>query len=286
MASLPFYQIDVFTDQPFRGNPVAVILDADGLSEAHMQRIANWTNLSETTFVCRPEHAEADYRLRIFTPQSELPFAGHPTLGSAYALELSGRQPRQLGQWVQECGKRLVTIRSRPGGIFLALPEPALVDPEAALLKRVAHALGVDRTDVGAAAQVDVGAVWLTVQLSTAAQVKALQPDFGKLAELSEGITGVTVFGLQAPGAESDMEVRSFAPAHGIPEDPVCGSGNGCVAALVRRDKLWAEPRYIASQGRALGRDGKVQVEFEAGPAPMIWLGGQTLACVLGRIEV
>ena len=299
---LAFQQVDVFTAVPFKGNPVAVVLDAAGLSSEQMQTIAAWTNLSETTFVCpASDPARADYRLRIFTPRAELPFAGHPTIGSAHAVLRHGHVPRRAGRLVQECGKGLVEIRVEGERLFLALPVPAFTAPAPEARAAAAAALGVPAGDVLHAAVVDVGAVWFTVQLRDAAQVAKLAPDMGALIALSEPhageamvsrapITGLTVFGFHADGATAaiggaraaDIEVRSFAPAQGVPEDPVCGSGNGCVAALIRRERLLAANRYVATQGRCLGRDGAVEVRFEDGA---IWLGGHAVTCVEGTLE-
>jgi PhzF family phenazine biosynthesis protein len=287
---LPFQQVDVFTAVPFKGNPVAVVLDGAGLSTQRMQAIAAWTNLSETTFVCAASDPDADYRLRIFTPRAELPFAGHPTIGSAHAVLRHGRVPRRQGRLVQECGKGLVEIRIEGERLFLGLPVPAFTAPAPEERAAAAAALGVPAGDVLHAAIVDVGAVWFTVQLRDAAQVAKLAPDMGAVAALSHApITGLNVFGFHADGASpasggapaADVEVRSFAPAQGIPEDPVCGSGNGCVAALIRRERLLAADRYVATQGRCLGRDGAVEVRFEDGA---IWLGGHAVTCVEGTL--
>lgn len=284
MTRLAFQQVDVFTKVPFKGNPVAVVLDGDALSAEAMQAIASWTNLSETTFVCAPTDPRADYRLRIFTPQRELPFAGHPTIGSARAVLRHGREPKTPGGLVQECGQGLVDIAIDGERLLLRLPEPsfrALADEQ---LGRVADALGAALADVRRAAVIDVGPVWLTIQLGSAAAVLALRPDMTRLVAASpSGITGINVFGFHAPGADSALEVRSFAPAHGIAEDPVCGSGNGCVAALVRRDHLVSADGYVASQGRRLGRDGRVTVQF-AGDA--IWLGGHAVPCIEGSLTI
>jgi PhzF family phenazine biosynthesis protein len=284
MKTRAFQQVDVFTAVPFKGNPVAVVLDGDGLATDEMQAIARWTNLSETTFVCRPDDATADYRLRIFTPMRELPFAGHPTIGSAHALVRHGRAPRTPGRLVQECGKGLVALRLEGDRIFLALPSPAFREPGAAEVARVADALGIAAADVRRAAIVDVGPVWFTLELPDGAAVVALSPDMGKLSALRmAGVTGVNVFGLYPHAKPADVEVRSFAPAGGVPEDPVCGSGNGCVAALVRRDKILTAASYRASQGRCMGRDGRVDVEFDDDGT--IWLGGQAVTCVEGTLR-
>ena len=284
MKTLAFQQVDVFTAVPFKGNPVAVVLDGDAVSSEQMQSIAAWTNLSETTFVCAPTDPRADYRLRIFTPRRELPFAGHPTIGSAHAALRHGLKPRAPGRLVQECGKGLVDVKIDGERLLLALPEPQFREPTMAQVAAVADGLGVMAADIQRAAIIDVGPVWFTVQLVSGAAVKALAPDMGKLAALNPiGITGVNVFGLYPTGAGADLEVRSFAPGDGIPEDPVCGSGNGCVAALVRRDGVLNARTYVARQGRCLGRDGRVSVQFDDGT---IWLGGHAVTCVEGLLQI
>ena len=283
MKARAFQQVDVFTAVPFKGNPVAVVLDGDELSGAAMQSIAAWTNLSETTFVCAPTDPRADYRLRIFTPRRELPFAGHPTIGSAHAALRHGLKPRTEGRLVQECGKGLVDIQIDGDRLFLALPEPQVREPAPPQIASVADGLRIGPADIQRASIVDVGPVWFTVQLASGDAVRALVPDMGKLAALSSmGLTGVNVFGLYPPGAGADLEVRSFAPGDGVPEDPVCGSGNGCVAALVRRDHVLEASTYVASQGRCLGRDGRVAVRFDGGT---IWLGGHAVTCVEGLLQ-
>ena len=282
---LPFQQVDVFTGVPFKGNPVAVVLGGDALSSERMQAIAHWTNLSETTFVCAPSDPRADYRLRIFTPRSELPFAGHPTIGSAHAVLRHGLQPKTAGRLVQECGKGLVTLALDDSRLFLSLPKPLLRDVPAMQLEQMTAALGSDASAVRAKAIIDVGVVWMTLQLASAEAVTRLQPDLTLVAAATpRGVAGVTVFGLAPSGGEVQMEVRSFAPAEGVPEDPVCGSGNGCVAELVRRDHLLAGPTYSASQGRCVGRDGRVEVRFADDDA--IWLGGQAVTCMEGTLHV
>ena len=284
MKTLAFQQVDVFTAVPFKGNPVAVVLDGDAVSGEHMQSIAAWTNLSETTFVCAPTDRRADYRLRIFTPRRELPFAGHPTIGSAHAALRHGLRPRAAGRLVQECGKGLVDIKIDGERLLLALPEPKFREPTTSQVAAVADGLGIAAADIQRAAIIDVGPVWFTVQLASGDAVRALAPDMGKLAALNPiGITGVNVFGLYPTGAGADLEVRSFAPGDGIPEDPVCGSGNGCVAALVRRDGVLKARTYVASQGRCLGRDGRVTVQFDDST---IWLGGHAVTCVEGLLQI
>jgi PhzF family phenazine biosynthesis protein len=281
MTGLPFRQVDVFTAVPFKGNPVAVVLDGNSLSTARMQAIANWTNLSETTFACAPTHAQADYRLRIFTPRSELPFAGHPTIGSAHAVLEHGLKPKHPGRLVQECGRGLVTIEIDGERLFLALPKPNVRELSGAQSAELAAALGIPAERVRARAVVDVGVVWITLQLADAETVRGLQPDQARLAALTpSGTAGVTVFGLYGAGHVPHVEVRSFAPAEGIPEDPVCGSGNGCVAALVRQERLISHRDYIAGQGQCMGRDGRVEVRYADDGT--IWLGGHAVTCVQG----
>ncbi len=283
MKRIPFHQVDVFTAVPFKGNPVAVVLESEGLSAAQMQAIANWTNLSETTFVGKPTDPGADYRLRIFTPQSEIPFAGHPTIGSAHAILRSGHVPKRAGSLVQECGKGLVKLRIDSGQLFFRLPKPVFISPGAQQCADAAAALGVAASAIERAAIVDVGVIWFTLQLRDAEAVTNLKPDMTAIAALSRPLlAGLNVFGFHEAGP-THVEVRSFAPAHGVPEDPVCGSGNGCVAAFIYRDKLLDRQTYISSQGRSLNRDGRVEVRFEH---EEFWLGGHAVTCVEGTLNV
>lgn len=281
--AMAFKQVDVFTATPFLGNPVAVVLDGDGLTTAQMQSIAAWTHLSETTFVGTPTQDDADYRLRIFTPRGELPFAGHPTLGSARALLDHGLQPKTPGRLMQECGKGLIAVRLSAGRLFFALPEPVFAPLGAVPLQAVAGFLGLAPHRILVSSVIDVGPVWLTLQLDSARTVLDLRPDLASLAALGgEPWAGVTVFGRHAAGGADAVEVRSFAPAHGVAEDPVCGSGNGCVAALIRRHRLLTGMSYSASQGQTLGRAGHVAVEYA--PDGTIWIGGDAVTCVEGTI--
>ena len=282
--NLPFQQVDVFSKAPFKGNPVAVVFEGDALATEDMQAMANWMNLSETVFVCRPTRPEADYRLRLFTPQHELPFAGHPTIGAAHAVTRRGLTSKTPDHLVQECLKGLVTIRADGGRLFLQLPTPVFRAADMMHLARAAEALGVAVGDIRHHAIVDVGPVWFTLQLRDAAQVLSLAPDLARLASLEEGgIIGVTVFGLHTNSGASDVEVRSFAPREGVPEDPVCGSGNGCVAAVIQRHGVLDRDRYTASQGRSLGRDGRVHVRFDGDGA--IWVGGDAVTCIEGTVQ-
>jgi len=261
-----------------------VVLNGNGLSDEQMQAIANWTNLSETTFVCKPSNPQADYKLRIFTPRSELPFAGHPTIGSAFAVLEHGIKPKTPGCLVQECGRGLVPVYIYEDRLFFELPEPkakSIPVDEAEL----ADALGTGIKSIKAGAVIDVGAVWITLELSDAEEVKGLRPDMTKLSALiPAGITGVTVFGMISDNKEADIEVRSFAPTVGINEDPVCGSGNGCVAALVREIGLIGKPKYVASQGQCVGRNGRVEVRFSDNG--IILIGGQAVTCIEGTLKI
>jgi PhzF family phenazine biosynthesis protein len=284
--------VDVFTSRPLLGNPVAVVLDAEDLDTPAMQHIASWTNLSETTFLLPPTTSEADYRLRIFTPRSELPFAGHPTLGSAQAVLESGRvKPRLGGRLIQQCGVGLVEVTIGGGGesgqLAFALP-PSKIEPlGAADIAELEAVLGCSGDIKTAPAIVDVGAVWVVAHMSDAAAVIGLRPDLGRLAAFERrlGVTGVTAFGAHTAG-EPGIEVRAFAPSCGVDEDPVCGSGNGSVAAF-----QWARgllPRggghYVAAQGRCVGRDGRVMVNVGANGE--IHIGGACVTCVEGTITL
>lgn len=280
--------VDVFTSQPFMGNPVAVILDAEGLDTHEMQAIAGWTNLSETTFVLPPSSSQADYRLRIFTPRSELPFAGHPTLGSAYAILEAGRATPREGRLVQECAMGLVQLSvSEAGGdhrLSFELP-PAKIDAlQEADLRELEAILGSQATV--APGIVNVGPIWIIAQLQDADTVIGLRPDLAKLAAFERrlGVTGVTVFGAH-PSGDAAIEVRTFAPSSGVNEDPVCGSGNGSVAAFLWERGLppSGNKDYFAAQGRCVGRDGRIAVNFDAKGG--IRIGGSCVTCIDGSMR-
>ena len=284
----PFLQLDVFADAPQRGNPLAVVLDADGLSDADMQRIAQWTNLSETTFLLPPTAAGADYRVRIWTPGGELPFAGHPTLGTARAWLHAGGVPAGE-RIVQECGIGVVEVRC-PGagrgaavtgaGEQLAFAAPPLMREgplEEAEVDLIASALGVDRTAVRGHTWADNGPGWQVLELEDAEQVLALTPDVLALGERKVGVMGWWGSG-GADGAPL-YEVRAFAPV-GV-EDPVTGSLNAGIAQwLLSRGE--APERWTAAQGTALGREGRVLLEREADGT--LWVGGATVLTVEGTI--
>ncbi|HEX3924717.1 MAG TPA: PhzF family phenazine biosynthesis protein [Streptosporangiaceae bacterium] len=272
-----FRQVDVFTTTPYLGNPVAVVLDAGGLSDADMQRFARWTNLSETTFVLPPTAGEADYRVRIFTPARELPFAGHPTLGTCHAWLTAGGTPRQAGTIVQECAAGLVPLRHAAGRLAFAAPPLLRSGPvDEDLVARLADLLGIARTDIVDAEWADNGPGWVAVLLGSAEAVLALRP--GEV-DLSIGVAGP-----YPPGSPQAIEVRAFSSrGDGMREDPVTGSLNASLAGwLLRTGRLTAP--YVASQGTALGRRGRVHVAQEDDGT--IWVGGGTVTCVTGQVDL
>ena len=272
-----FMQIDVFTTTPYCGNPVAVVHDAQGLTTDAMQRFAHWTNLSETTFVLPPDHPEADYRVRIFTPTQELPFAGHPTLGTCHAWLEAGGKPRSDDQIVQECPAGLIPVRRTPDGLAFAAPPLLRSGPvEEELVKRIAGILGIERDDVVAAEWADNGPGWVAVLLEDADAVLAVRPQY---TELDIGVVGP-----HPPDTPEAIEVRAFFPKAGsIVEDPVTGSLNASVADWLLRTGHMAAP-YVARQGTALGRAGRVHVSQDADGT--IWVGGGTVTCVAGEMEL
>ncbi|MGO0604383.1 PhzF family phenazine biosynthesis protein [Brevibacterium linens] len=293
-----FAQVDVFSAVPFQGNPVAVIVDADGLDESQMARIANWTNLSETTFVLPPDDPTADYRLRIFTPHRELPFAGHPTLGSAAAWLDAGGAPKHEDRIVQECGAGLIDIRRTPrrGGptdpsadsLTTATAEPsetlAFAAPDRlrsgplddAYVDQIAVALGVDRSEILGHQWADNGPGWAAVRLAGAEQVLALTPDFSAIPDAKLGVVGA-----HPEGSEHEYEIRAFVPGVGVAEDPVTGSLNASVAQWLIGENL-APNSYTATQGTALGRSGVVSISAEDDE---IWVGGDTSVCIRGTVH-
>jgi PhzF family phenazine biosynthesis protein len=273
MKPLRFKQVDVFTQRPFFGNPVAVVIDAEGLDTETMQRIAGWTNLSETTFLLKS--AVADYRLRIFTPRMELPFAGHPTIGSAHAAIESGFIERKT-HLRQECGAGVLDLFVEEDRIFVKGP-PAKISP-AANISQVALA--------SAPLRIDVGPVWVVGEVADAKALAALKPDMDSLGKYSESAeaTGVTLFA-KSDDCVAAIHVRSFAPAHGVPEDPVCGSGNLAVATFLKEKDFLERfgKTYLARQGAQLGRDGRVHVRIADDG---IRIGGHAATCVDGTIRV
>jgi PhzF family phenazine biosynthesis protein len=287
MRSYRFKQVDAFTHRPLLGNPVAVVLDAGGIDADEMQRLAAWTNLSETTFVLPPATDEADYRLRIFSPGHELPFAGHPTIGSAHAaLEagvVSGPSFRM------ECGAGLLPLRVEGEGaerrIFVRVPEPKVARECRDLVGDISASLGCPISPDPAPMAIDVGPVWLVVRLE---DVGAITPDVGALIKLSRQLGGVGVTAFSLGGEDGcALRVRSLAPDAGIFEDPVCGSGNATVGAYLALTGMLDEvgDTYVASQGREIGRDGRVQVRVADG-GRSIEIGGHAVTVVEGEIRL
>ncbi len=274
-----FHQLDVFSAVPLKGNPLAVVHAAQGLSDDEMTAFARWTNLSETTFLLPPQNAEADYRVRIFTPGGELPFAGHPTLGSCHAWLAAGGQPKQAGTVVQECGVGLVRLRQT--GSRLAFGAPPLrrsgpLDDE--LLQRIVAACGLQRADVLHHQWVDNGPGWCAVMLGSAAQVLATTVDAVKLGPVKLGLVGP-----HPAGGPCAFELRAlFHDGPLMIEDPVTGSLNASVAQWLIGAGL-APERYVAGQGTVLQRDGRVYIE-KIGDT--VWVGGDVVACIEGEVDL
>lgn len=272
----PFAQVDVFSETPYLGNPVAVILDGAGLTADEMRHIARWTNLSETTFVLPPTDPGADYRLRIFTPGGELPFAGHPTLGSAHAWLERGGTPKNAGRVVQECGAGLVDVRIDEGRLSFAAPPTLRNGPlEPEFLARIVTAYGISADQVIAHQWIDNGPGWAVVQLASAQEVLDLDPDLSLLPEAMVGAVGA-----YPPGAPHAFELRSFAPAIGVDEDPVCGSMNASTAQWMQRTGTAPGSSWRVSQGTRLGRAGDISVTVDGSGA--VWVGGATTTLFSG----
>ncbi len=307
IRSRPFRQVDVFTAVPYRGNPLAVVLDAEGLDDAAMQRFAQWTNLSETTFMLPPTDPSADYRVRIFTPGCELPFAGHPTLGSCHAWLRAGGKPKSPGHIVQQCERGLVPIRAEGERLAFAAPPMTRSAPSPSLLAQVAAALKVQARQVLAAQSLDNGTAWLGLLLDDVDTVLALAPDHRALKALGHkiGVAAVPAeratagligrsnrearaFGgnlkTAAPSEQAvGLEVRGFAACVGIEEDPVTGSLNATLAQWLIKDGHLPD-KYIAGQGQCLGRDGRVHVTRDAGG--QVWVGGDVVTCIDGQVTL
>lgn len=292
MRRVPFKTVDVFTTVPFMGNPVAVVLDADGLTTEQMQQIASWTNLSETTFIVPATTEGADYHVRIFTPGAELPFAGHPTIGTAHALLEAGMIEAKNGALVQECAAGLVRLKveyARDGVRWISfdLPEPRISALDGNQVKALQAILGTPLEKGTSAYLVDVGARWVVAQLPSAQAVLNARPDLQRmgLQDSKDKNTGVVIFGMQPPEAQARIEVRAFAPAHGIVEDPVCGSGNGSVAAYIRYTGQTATfgSDFLSTQGAVVGRAGKLRLSISDS---VIQVGGNAITCVDGTLSL
>ncbi len=288
----PFLQIDVFTAQPMLGNPLAVVLDGEGLSVEAMQQFARWTNLSETTFVLRPSAPAASYRVRIFTPMTELPFAGHPSVGTAWALVDAGLAKPVDGRLVQECGAGLLEVRVTGDGNARAVSVQAPRAVRSALLpvqlEALPRALGTSGASVGERPVLsDVGARWILVEAATRAAVRALVPDFDAISCLSENVRaeGIAVFSFD-PSLAVPLELRAFAPGTGVPEDPVTGSAHAAVGdwLYTQRRLSTLEGRYHASQGHAVGRSGELEVRSDE--AGRIHIGGRCCVLIRGAVDL
>lgn len=272
-----FRQVDVFTNEPYRGNPLAVVIDSDGLTTEEMARFANWTNLSETTFILPPTDPSADYRVRIFTPSQELPFAGHPTLGTCATWLATGGTPKQEGVIIQECGVGLVQVRETADGLAFAAPpliRSGAVEDE--LIERITGMLGIAREAIVDAEWVDNGPGWVAVMLESADAVLALQP---RGVDIDLGVVGP-----YPQGSPATFEIRAFFPKDASTvEDPVTGSLNASIAGWLLRTGRAAAP-YIASQGTALGRAGRVHITQDADGT--IWVGGGVVECIEGLADL
>ncbi|MCE3271592.1 MAG: antisense-enhancing sequence-like protein [Ramlibacter sp.] len=288
MQLRPFKQIDVFTETPYLGNPLAVVLDGSGLDTQEMQHFTNWTNLSEATFLLPPTQPGADYRVRIFCPGRELPFAGHPTLGSCHAWLEAGGKPRG-DHVVQECGVGLVKLRRDGGRLAFAAPPLRKSGPLAEEdLALIARGLRIARSDIVGHAWCDNGPNWRGVLLGSAEQVLALQPDAAVLAGLDVGVVGprgkVGVVAPHGAGEDIAFEVRAFFPGNNaMAEDPVTGSLNAALAQWLIGAGI-APRQYVAAQGTAMGRAGRVHVEQDE--RGEIWIGGASVTCVDGQVRL
>ncbi|HJS03770.1 MAG TPA: PhzF family phenazine biosynthesis protein [Variovorax sp.] len=303
MKTRPFKQVDVFTAKPYAGNPLAVVLDGTGLDDAEMQDFAKWTNLSETTFLLPPTEPSADYRVRIFTPGGELPFAGHPTLGSCHAWLEAGGRPKAGGRIVQQCAQGLVPIRHEGERLVFAAPPSRRSAPSPSLLAKVAGALGLRAQQIVAAQLLDNGPVWLGLLLADADTVLALKPDHRLLKELGQkvGVAGIPARNeesatplisrsnrearafARADAEDIGLEVRAFAAPVGIEEDPVTGSLNASLAQWLIPEGHLPE-RYLAAQGQCLGRAGRVHVTHDA--EGQVWVGGDSVTCIDGKLTL
>lgn len=280
MPTFDFKQLDVFSRVSLKGNPLAVVLGADSLTDQQMADFANWTNLSETTFLLTPRDPRADYRVRIFTTLKELPFAGHPTLGSCHAWLQAGGVPKGE-EIIQECEIGLVRVRRQGDELAFIAPPLLRTGPvEAPLLERVRLGLGLAPEAIVRSQWVDNGAGWLAVMLADRDQMLALQPDFSQLHGLAIGV--IAPCDPAHDEVDSHFEVRAFIAGDGAQEDPATGSLNAGVAQWLLAEGL-APERYVVSQGTAIGRAGRIRVERQGDE---IWVGGAVAACIEGRVQL
>jgi PhzF family phenazine biosynthesis protein len=277
MSVVPFHQVDVFAAAPWQGNPVAVVHAADGLDPGEMQAVARWTNLSETTFLLRPTDPEADYRVRIFTPAEELPFAGHPTLGSAHAWLEAGGRPSDPAVVVQECGVGRVRVRTGERLAFEAPPLSRSGPLDDAELAGVVRALGLAAEDVVAAAWVCNGPPWVAVRLASASDVLAVEPVPAAFGALDVGVVGP-----HPPGSRAAVEVRAFFRGAGLTEDPATGSLNAGIAQWLTADGT-LPASYVAAQGTALGRAARIHVDRVG---DTVWVGGDCTTRIVGEARI
>lgn len=284
-----FKQVDAFTSVPLLGNPVAVMLDANGMTDAEMQRLATWTNLSETTFVLTPTTPDADFRLRIFHPAGELAFAGHPTIGSTHAVLEAGMVTPKDGRLVMECGAGNLSLRIEGSGpdrrIFVQSPEAEVIHEFSTSVEAIGAALGAKIVADPPPTSVYNGPTWLFVQLESSETLAALKPDMTATARLSEdiGVTGFAVFVVREGNAEA-VHIRCFGPSFG--EDPVTGSANASLPTYLARTGLIAKTgrEYVATQGREMGRDGHVYVRVDE--TKRTWIGGEAVTVIDGEIRL
>ena len=280
MPTFDFKQLDVFSSVALKGNPLAVVHGADSLTDQQMADFANWTNLSETTFLLTPRDARADYRVRIFTTLKELPFAGHPTLGSCHAWLQAGGIPKG-DEIIQECEIGLVRVRREGNELaFIAPPLLRTGAVEAVLLERVRRGLGLAPDAIVRSQWVDNGADWLAVMLADREQVLGLQPDYSQLHGLAIGV--IAPCDPARDAVDTDFEVRAFVAGDGVQEDPATGSLNAGIAQWLLREGL-APERYVVSQGSAIGRAGRIRV---ARHGDEIWIGGAVAVCIEGRVQL
>jgi PhzF family phenazine biosynthesis protein len=272
-----FVQVDVFGENPYRGNPLAVIVDAEGLTTSDMQTFAKWTNLSETTFLFPPTHASADYRVRIFTPTEELPFAGHPTLGSAHAWLTNGGVPKDGNTIVQDCKVGLIGVRREENSLSFAAPPLLRSGPiDNALLHEAAESLGISHDAIIDAAWIDNGPGWMGILLASADEVLAIQP---KPMKLTLGVAGA-----HTTESRFAYEVRAFYSSNGITlEDPVTGSLNASLAQWLISSGRFNAP-YLVSQGTAIGYAGVVKVDVD--DSQVVWIGGNVATCISGEVDI
>ncbi|HXF52280.1 MAG TPA: PhzF family phenazine biosynthesis protein [Dehalococcoidia bacterium] len=294
MPSYRVLQVDVFTTTPLKGNPLAVLPDARGLDAATMQAIAREMNLSETAFVFPSTDAAADYRVRFFTPAAELPFAGHPTIGTAHALLETGVlvRPGETPFTLQQetaAGTLPIEVEGEGADRWFTMTQPTPVFRPTPPLAELAQALRVSERDIaGEPATVAVGVAWVVVPLRSLEVVRGLAPDLDAIARM-DGVAGVTVFSPEAEDPGCRVRVRSFAPREGIVEDPVCGSGNGCVGAYLATTGMLGPPplRYVAEQGVEIGRDGRVRVSVEGVDGALrVRVGGQAVTVLDGTLRL